>query len=479
MNRTQALFGTALLLLLGALGLDLWPKGAEISRPPPRAVAGTEVPPAPPPTLDPSGQRLVQLGEEVRLEGVLSHENLLAHGQRELFLRFGLEAHRSAVGERAPVAVAIVLDRSGSMAGDKIVKARDAAKGIVGRLGPRDRVAVVSYATDYSVDLPLTAVTQANRDHVLRVIDEVLDGGGTNLSGGLEAGLSQLAGLAREGFVTRVLLMSDGNANQGITDPAVLNRRARAAREAGVTISSLGIGVDFNEDLMSGLAESAGGAYYYARQGSDIVAALNQEFDGLESLAAQQVSVGLELASGVRIAEAFGYELQNDGGPTRLLVGDMRSGERRQVVLRLTVDAGAAGPRPITGVSLDYGLEHGTRRQFQGALTARVVDDAARVEDGVRTDVLEAAHEATAANERARAVRAFESGDKSRAEATLEQQLQDTRRAAARLGSAALLDQAQQIENAIQNIRSFEASSERGRDLIKSEKLETRRAQRY
>lgn len=479
MNRTQALFGTALLLLLGALGLDLWPRAGEDPRPPTATPSPPFVPPAPPTPTPGPHQRVVQLGDKVRLEGVLSHENLLQHRDRELYLRFSLEAARREGGERAPLAIAIVLDRSGSMAGDKIVKAREAAKGVIDRLRPQDQVALVSYATDYSVDLPLTAVTHANREQVLRTIDEVLDGGGTNLSGGLEAGLGQLAGAAREGFVTRVVLMSDGNANQGVTDPGVLNRRARAAREAGITISSLGIGVDFNEDLMSGLAESAGGAYYYAKQGADIVQALNREFDGLESLAARQVAIALELAPGAHVVEAFGYELQPQAGTTQIVVGDMRSMERRQVVLRLMVTAAAAGHQPVAEVALSYTLDQGQGRYYEGGLSARVVEDPALVEQGVRNDVLEAAHEAIAANERARAMRAFEAGDKPRAQHTLQRQLEDTRRAAARLGSAALLDQAQQIESAIQNIRSYEAASELGRDLIKSEKLEAKRAQRY
>lgn len=478
MNRTQALFGTAFLLLTGALGLDLWPRG---TKPPVSEVHQPSLPPptlpVPPPQHDP--QRQLELGQEIRLSGVLSHENILKEGERELFLRFSLEATEAGLGERAPMAIAIVLDRSGSMAGDKIAKAREAAKGIVNRLSPRDRVTIISYATDYSVDQPLVAITQANRDHVLSVIDEILDGGGTNLSGGLEAGLGQLMGKAREGFVARVVLMSDGNANQGITDPALLNQRARRAREAGITISSLGIGVDFNEDLMSGIAESAGGTYAYAKTGSDIALALNREFEALETLAARQVAISLELAPGTRIAEVYGYAPEEDSSQKTILVGDMRANEHRQVVLRLAVSGVADGQQPITGVKLHYLLKDGELKSFQGALSARVVDDPSRLEDGVRNDVLEAAHAAMAANERARAVRAFESGDKPKATVTLRRQLEDTRRAAARLGSRALMDQAQRIESALQNIESFEASSDLGRDLIKSEKLEAKQAQRY
>ncbi len=478
MNRTKALFGTAIGLLAGAIALDLLMSRADTTSWGPEPVP--QVPePIPPPPLPTGASREFRIGDRIELEGVLSHENILRGHDRELFLRFSLDAKPGQKAERAPVAVAIVMDRSGSMAGDKIAKTREAAKAIVSRLSPRDRVTLVSYATDYSVDLPLTAVTDSNRAYVLGVIDEVLDGGGTNLSGGLEAGLGQLEGVAREGFIARVVLMSDGNANQGITDLPTLNRRARRARDAGVTISSLGIGVDFNEDLMSGIAESAGGAYYYAKNGTDVASALNREFESLAALAARQVEVSLTLAPGTRIAEVYGYETEVRDGRTVILVGDMRDGEQRQAVLRLMVSGTSSDEQAVSGVRLSYGTVDLGMQTFVAALSARVVSDASQLEDGVRNDVLEAAYAAMAASERTRAARAFESGDRSKAKVTLQKQLTDTRKAAARLGSQALMDQAERIESAIQNFEVYAPSSAAGRDLIKSEKLEAKKAQRY
>ncbi|MEM7679012.1 MAG: VWA domain-containing protein, partial [Myxococcota bacterium] len=220
MRKTAALFVLALSLLVTAILVVLNPAPS----PTPSVAASSlqEVDTGVLPT--PS----IRLGDVVTVHGRISNGYIAASSPGELAALFDLKASEQPTGPRPHTAVALVVDRSGSMAGEKIRQARRAAKMLVSRLDDEDQVAIVTYSSDFAVDLPLTTV-RGRRNRVNRVIDEILDGGGTNLSGGLQAGLRTL-GRAAPMMARRLILLSDGNANQGITDPTTIGDIAADAR---------------------------------------------------------------------------------------------------------------------------------------------------------------------------------------------------------------------------------------------------------
>jgi Ca-activated chloride channel family protein len=322
MRKTIALFVTALALLLAALIFGL--KVVPTPPPAPQEPVVVETPPALPPVQAPS-QSSISIGEIVRLDGALSNGFLRADSVGTVSLLMDLVAKDSGSSERSRMAVAIVIDRSGSMAGEKIRQARNATKQFVSRLSDDDQIAIVTFSSDYSVDLPLTTI-KGQRSRIDRVVDDILDGGGTDIGGGLQSGLSALRG-ASTGAVKRLLLVSDGNANQGITDASSLAAIARRGKQDGITVSTLGVGVDFNEDLLAQMAQGTGGGYYYARDPDAIAEAFDKELSGLTKLAARNVEVGLDLGPNMAISQVYGYRTENRRGHVIIPVGDMAAGE--------------------------------------------------------------------------------------------------------------------------------------------------------
>ncbi len=468
MRKTVALFALAFSLLVTAVLVVMSPA-------PPDPVPAT-------PTLtvaiSASPSPSVSFGDVVKVRGHLSNGYLPADHAGEISALFDLQAIRSPRGPRPDTAVALVVDRSGSMAGEKIRQARRAAKMLVSRLGARDQIAIITYSSDYAVDLPLTRV-EGHRNRINRVIDEILDGGGTNLSGGLQAGLRALAP-AEAQIARRLIILSDGNANQGITDPTAIAEIAADARRAGVTISTLGVGVDFNEDLMTLVAQSAGGGYYYARSGAAIAQAFEKELAGLKALAARHVELSLELPPGLRIAEVFGYRTEIRGGRTVIPVGDMASGDRRRVMLTLKVDGVDAGTAATLGVLIGHRSANGLDpHEHQARLTAVGTTDAAKVALGASRVVEEAFASARAARVREQAAASYSSGDRKKAVRSLRNIIARTKRANKQLNSPALNVQVREMQKTLDQLTSYRYDSADGKDLIKREKLRARQVFTY
>ncbi|MDR0476599.1 MAG: VWA domain-containing protein [Desulfobulbaceae bacterium] len=237
---------------------------------------------------------------------------------------------------RPPVAVSLVIDHSGSMAeAKKLDYARKAGKTLVRALEPRDRFGLVIYDDTVQELYPLSPVT--NKEQIIKLIDRIKEGGYTFLSGGLEAGVKQARQSGNAGDVRRVILLSDGLANRGVTNPEMVAAIGAKARNAGIGVSTVGLGVDYDENLMQLLAERGGGQYYYVKDSEDLPAVFRQEL----ALAAESVTRDLSAAykpSGVvGKVTVFGYNTQEEKSSRKIDMSDMTAGEKRQIMLRLTL----------------------------------------------------------------------------------------------------------------------------------------------
>src|SRR3954453_4201498 len=172
--------------------------------------------------------------------------------------------------DRLPVNLAFVLDRSGSMSGEKIDLARRTITEAVGRLGERDRFSVIAYDDQVDVVIPGTSATAAARNDAVSRLSSIDARGSTNLSGGWLRGAEEVAaGLLADG-VNRVLLLTDGLANKGIIDATELAKHAGELRARGVSTTTFGIGADFDEVLLQGMADAGGGHFYFVRDAATI-----------------------------------------------------------------------------------------------------------------------------------------------------------------------------------------------------------------
>ena len=207
-----------------------------------------------------------------------------------------VQALGEAPTQRTPLSIALVIDRSGSMAHGKLQAAKDCARDLVKRLHPQDEVSLVVYDDKVQVAMPLTLVEQAriSLQAVLACIDS---GGSTDLHGGWLAGAQQLAPRTGQGRMCRVILLSDGQANHGITDEDEISQQVRLLANSGVTTTTVGIGSGFNESLMTAMAVAGQGNAHYGDRAEDLAEPFDAELGLLAHLAWRDVKVQIGSAT--------------------------------------------------------------------------------------------------------------------------------------------------------------------------------------
>ncbi len=277
-----------------------------------------------------------------------------------------------------PADLVVVLDRSGSMQGPKIADARRAVVRLLDQLDRRDRLALVTYADGVHVTAPLTAVTDAGRRELVALIDGILAGGGTNLGGGLQQGIAMLTPAAEAERRRKIILISDGLANQGITDPAALGRMASTAVAHRFSISTVGVGLDFNETLMSTLADQGAGSYHFLEDPRAFARVFEAELQSSRRVAAADVAIRVPLEPGIRLVSAGGYPIRRDGSMAMIHPGDLRSGQARTLYLTFQVPTATRGTVSLAGMAVDYRRD-GRRRSLAlpQPLSVACVGDAA------------------------------------------------------------------------------------------------------
>lgn len=288
----------------------------------------------------------------------LDRRSVLAGGDGLLRVELVLRARDGAASEaqvgRVPTDVVVVLDRSGSMQGAPLADAKAAVRELVGALADGDRFALVSYASDVRVDVPLEGAGPAARDRWLARLARIAANGGTDMASGLDRAHALLAGASRAGRAPRVILLSDGHANQGDASPEGLRARAGRAVSAEYVLSAVGIGQGFDEVLMSALADAGTGNFYYLPDASRLAGVFADEFASARETVARSVAVEIEPRPGVRVDGAGGYPLSRDGGRVRFRPGDLFAGQERRIWLTLHAPTGRTGEVPLGSVRVAF-----------------------------------------------------------------------------------------------------------------------------
>jgi Ca-activated chloride channel family protein len=265
-----------------------------------------------------------------------------AHSERFLLARIAAPRANSE-RPRSPVNLAIVLDRSGSMSGEKLRVAKAAVEEAIARLQPDDRFSVVVY--DDVVDVVIestTASAEARRSAVDR-LHEIEARGSTNLGEGWLRGCEQVARQLAEQGVNRCLLLTDGLANVGITDHDELSRHASELRARGVSTSTFGVGNDFDERLLQALADAGGGHFYYIADAPQIRDAITSEVGETLEIVARDVSLEITARDDIRVEPISPYRVSGAGNRTFVAIGELASEQVVEVVLRLSFPFGLLG----------------------------------------------------------------------------------------------------------------------------------------
>jgi hypothetical protein len=270
---------------------------------------------------------------------------------------------RPAANALAPLNISLVLDRSGSMSGAPFQNMLMAAETFIGQLRDGDRVSVVAFSNGVFEAGPPVVIDGNTRAGAIAGVRALRDGGGTNFSGGMLAGLAEVFSAFQEWQVNQLVLFSDGQPNIGITSSTELARIAARAAERGVSITTIGFGMEHDELLMQGIADASGGNYYYVDNPQDMSGIFQREAGAILRSAARATDVDLSLPAGLQLEEVIGYDYVVAGGRVYVRMGSVPHDEERYVVFRF---------RPAGGGALPFGIVYSdlTRRSRFGVSCA-------------------------------------------------------------------------------------------------------------
>ncbi len=287
--------------------------------------------------------------------------------------------------------LALVIDRSGSMGeARKLEYVKIAAHQLIDRMEGGDILSLVAYDHRVQVAWPARRV-DGHRETLHRIVDGLYPGGNTFLSGGLEEGFRQALSARRKGFLNRVLLLSDGLANVGTTSRDALRERAAAMAERGISVSTFGVGIDFDEELLAITAGGGGGNYHYLGDPERIVAALASELHAASRTAAVDVEIIIRLRKDCRFGSVLGREWRREGDAYVIRLGDLSAGERRTLFASLNVSGDEPGLREVGEVAVRY-RDPVTEKVLTGAsrsVSLELVRDEARYREGFDRSVQE------------------------------------------------------------------------------------------
>ena len=270
---------------------------------------------------------------------------------RYLYVEVGTKKYESQQ-ERKPLNISLVIDKSGSMEGDKMTFVKEAAAFVVKHLKATDFISIVSYSDD--VEVTWKAAELKDKTTLHAKIDGIFSDGSTNLSGGMLQGYEEVKTFHNEQYTNRVLLLTDGLANEGIIEPEALCNISKSKNlEYNMTLSTFGVGDDFNEDLLQQMAELGSGNYYFIESPEEIPTIFKEELDGLLSVVAQNSNLNIHLPEGVKLEQVFGYEYEQDGQNVSIAFKDLVSEEHKGVLLKLNID-GATNADLEFSSSLSY-----------------------------------------------------------------------------------------------------------------------------
>ncbi|WP_426756280.1 vWA domain-containing protein [Myxococcus sp. Y35] len=458
MNRSLLLVAATGALAVGALLLGKPPQPPE---PPPPAVTDTSHtvrrPEDPPAVYTLPLVSSAPEGGAVSMSGKLSG-GYVQTGPSEAFAWLELKARAPESGQRVPVNLALVLDRSGSMGGQKLNDARRAAMELVQRLTPEDRLAFIDYGTDVKVHHSQKMTPEA-RAELLSLIAALRDDGSTNISGALAAAADTLRPHMREYRVSRAILLSDGQPTTGLTRDTDLFDQVRRLRADGITVSALGVGLDYQELLMRGMAEQGGGFSGFIDDSSRLAEVFSRELDQATSTVARLVELRLDVPPEVQDLEVMGMASFREGNVLKVPLYDLAGSQSVRVVAKLSLKTDQrAGTLALLKARLHYvDVARDMPTETALELTAQVTDDVARVRAHLDKDVRVHATRALGTQQMVAAAEEMKRGNKAKARSLLDNarsifgtsadalagELADVRTSQAALAGAASVEEAQ------------------------------------
>lgn len=276
---------------------------------------------------------LPKAGQAVALDTRWGNDEI-SRSQREAVLQIGFTT--AEVSERSdlrPLNLVLVIDKSGSMADDdKMSRVKQSLHTMITKLRPEDIISIVAF--DYRPQVLFAARPIGNGSELRYAIDCLQPDGGTNLHGGLMLGYAEARKNFRPGATNRVILLTDGIANVGVTDPRTIASQSASFNSQGIDLSTIGVGLDLNNDLLRTLATTGRGLYHFISDYNDINKVFVNEVQSLVSSVAKNVQVRIEYHPDLQVEKIYGYAPRFSGNSVTITLDDMNNGLTQVVMAK-------------------------------------------------------------------------------------------------------------------------------------------------
>lgn len=304
---------------------------------------------------------------QIQVRSELSSPIILENSEEKNYLKVSLTGIEFESSKRVPINLALVIDRSGSMAGDRIEKAREAAILAVNMLNSDDTLSIIAYDSDAKVIVPSSKVT--NKQKIIRLINKhIVASGGTALFAGLSKGINQVEKQLTKDKVNRIILLSDGQANIGPSSVGELSELAIIAAKKSIAITTLGIGSDYNEQLMSSIASYSDGNHVFIDDTAKLEKVFVREFKDVMSAVAQDVIITIHLKDGVKPVRLLGRDGVIKDNQVIVKMNQLYSNQEKYLLLEVIPEKGKVGQdKTLAQIDLKYDnlLENKTENETQ------------------------------------------------------------------------------------------------------------------
>jgi len=312
---------------------------------------------------------------QVTMKVDMTNPLLEAGAKRTVVLKVALQAaEREQASKRPPVNMALVIDKSGSMQGERIQQARQAALAAVDRLRDDDIISVVAFDDNVTVLVPATKAS--SRAEIRRGIEQIQANGSTALFAGTSKGAAEVRKFLEREQVNRVVLLSDGQANVGPDSPGALGELGGSLMKDGISVTTIGLGLGYNEDLMVRLARESDGNHSFVENANDLVSIFDREFGEAMSVIAQDVQIRIECGAGIRPLRTLGRSSEISGQTVITQLNQLYGGQERHLLLEVEVPAHEPDAivelASVTATFRDLGTneQNALRGQAQAKVTA-------------------------------------------------------------------------------------------------------------
>ncbi len=316
---------------------------------------------------------------QVRLKLEVDHPVLLTDVKENSKVIIRIDLEGTAVTEqtrRTPLNLAVVLDRSGSMSGPKLEQAKQAAHMLVDQLDKGDVFSLIMYDTEVEVLIPAQKLGN-QRKQFQRIIEKIRSGGSTALYHGVEKGGQQLQEYLTSKRINRVLLLSDGIANVGPSSNREIANLGRHLARKDVSVTTIGLGDDYNENLMTALAEASDANYYYVADVEELPNVFRDELGELKSLVARDIVIEIEFPEGVRPLRFLGRPGKLKSRREKVAFKTLASEQERHLYLECEIDAAVKGKlSEIAQISLTFNDSADQIQKMKKAVVIGYVNDA-------------------------------------------------------------------------------------------------------